>query len=165
MPHISCIYWFLKCLTVLQPVILEWHPNIIIHGPFYRIIKNVYSKCQSQVKLGITLMSTFRCQVGVRQGDVLCPNLFRILMNELPEQFDKSCDPWPMNPCQFSCLMYADGIVQVSISLQGLQKCLYKLSVQNYGPAVNPYQSKTMIYLLKKTLQGPSIIMAWNLKQ
>ena len=65
---------------------------------------------------------------GVKQGDSLSPNLFNIYINDLPDIFDKSCQPVTIDKLTISCLMFADDILLLSESAEGLQNALNKVA-------------------------------------
>lgn len=50
----------------------------------------MYSKSYSSVKLGDKLYGHFQTCSGVRQGDNLSPNLFKIYLNDLLDYFSNS---------------------------------------------------------------------------
>ena len=77
--------------------------------------------------------------VGVRQGDNLSPNLFKLFINDLPTIFDTSDDQVSLNNINLSCLLYADDLVLMSTTSNGLQKCIDKLAAycDNNGLIVN----------------------------
>ena len=54
---------------------------------FYWIIKEMYSKCYSSVKLGSKLTGHFQSCSGGRQGDNISPHLFKIDLNNLSDIF------------------------------------------------------------------------------
>ena len=60
---------------------------------FYNIIKNMYHSSQSCVRLGNGLTDPFKLGVGVRQGDILSPNLFKIFISDLPKYLHSCPDP------------------------------------------------------------------------
>jgi hypothetical protein len=43
------------------------------------------------------ITDSFNSNVGVRQGDNLSPNLFKLFINDLPEIFDQTCNPVILN--------------------------------------------------------------------
>ena len=71
----------------------------------------------SCIKIDGELSYIFKCETGVRQGDVLSLNLFNIFINDLPEcliikQFTPVLGKHTVN-----CLMYADDLVVLSLSI------------------------------------------------
>ena len=82
-----------------------------ITGLFYGVLKDMYNKSELSVKIGNYITPKFRSLIGVRQGDVLRPNLFKIFINDLPVIFESICDPVNLNGRKIDCLMYADDIV------------------------------------------------------
>ena len=60
--------------------------------------------------------------VGVKQGDVLSPNLFKLFLNDLPEIFKNAPGSVNVNNNRVDCLMYADDIVIFSETQEGLKR-------------------------------------------
>ena len=86
-----CFVDFRKAFdTVIHPGIKLKLLQNNISGYFYRIICNMYSNNNMSVKLGNKLTKTFTSHIGVRQGDVLSPNLFKIFINDLSVTLEKS---------------------------------------------------------------------------
>ena len=69
----------------------------------------------------------FKSEIWVRHCDSLSPTLFNIYINDLASYFDNSCDPVYLNYYALNFLMYADDVVLLSTSKQGLQNCVNKL--------------------------------------
>ena len=85
----SKVYTLKKHLTVLHTAILIKLLKLDIHGLFYNIIKRMYLKSTLYVKVNdkITNTNTLKPLVGVRQCDVLSPNLFKIFISDLTTIF------------------------------------------------------------------------------
>lgn len=76
---------------------------------------------------GIT--NNFSSYKGVRQGCVLSPLLFNLFINDIPNIFNKTCKPINIGESDINCLMYADDLVLMSESKEGMEKCLENLSL------------------------------------
>ena len=79
------------------------------------------------VKVNGDVYKTFDSQVGVKQGCVLSPFLFNLYLSDFPDIFDSVCDPVKIDNTYVNCLMFADHIVMMSESVEGLQNCLDKV--------------------------------------
>ena len=53
-----------------------------------------------------------------------CPNLFKIFINDLPRYLSFSKDPVYMNKKRLDCLLYADDVILLPLSADGLQQKL-----------------------------------------
>ena len=78
------------------------------------------------VRLGENRTDFFDSMVGVRQGDVLIPNLFKIFINDLPKYLNGSSDPVFLNSLPLDCLMYADAEFYLFFFYPTIQKALFK---------------------------------------
>ena len=138
-----------------------WH-----EGQFYRIlrygiggnisslIKSLYSKTTCSIKINKSKTDAFQYQRGVRQGCILSPLLFNLFINELPLSFNQSpqCDPFTLpNGTKLNCLLYADDLVILSRSKQGLKNCLQKLEIFNSKWLLEVNHKKTKIMIFQKT--------------
>ena len=109
-----------------------WHeglfPKLItdhVNRQFINIIQSMYKDSSSAVKLGNRCTHFFLCSKGLRQGCPLTPNLFNIYVNDLFSRLnDVNTDPPCLNNEQITALMYADDLIILSLSHEGLQKCL-----------------------------------------
>jgi hypothetical protein len=90
--------------------------EIGVSSRFYNIIKNMYSYSTSCVKINDKLTEFFATKLGVKQGDNLSPNLFKIFINDLPSYLSNTKDPVILDNSPIHCLMYADDIVLLSKS-------------------------------------------------
>ena len=60
---------------------------------------------------------------------ILCPDLFKVFINDLPEIFDRSCDGVDIGTYHLNCLLYADDVILMSKTETGLQNCISKLGL------------------------------------
>ena len=101
--------------------------NIGVGGLFYNILKDIYKENILSLKINKKLSPNFISEVGVCQGDTLRPNLFKVYINDLPSIFKDGCDPVELNSCKLNCLLFADDVVLLSKTEQGMQTCLNRL--------------------------------------
>ena len=88
----------------------------------------MFEDIKMAVKLPGGLTPFFESLVGLRQGCNLTPMLFNIYVNDLIEELQNDdCDPVIINNCSISCLMYADDLLVLSESREGLTASLNKL--------------------------------------
>ena len=112
-----------------------------------KLIKDMYDKTSQIIKMNGKVTKPLRTYKGVRQGCILSPRLFNIFLRDLPEIFDKKCKPVKIGNSDVSCLMFADDIVLLSESQEGLQNCLKELEVytRDWDMTVNKKKTKIMI--------------------
>ena len=74
--------------------------------------------------------------------------LFKICVNDFISGLDIHCDPVHLNETPLSCLFYADDLVLLSSSKEGLQTCLNKLSdfCHKWKLLVNFNKTKCMLF-------------------
>ena len=118
---------------------------------FYNIIKDMYSKSKSCVRIDNCLTDFFKINMGVRQGDNLSPNLFKIFINDLPEYLEQTQDPVILDSQKINCLMYADDVILLSSSADGLQSKLDKLNVYCKDWCLDINVKKTKIIVFNKS--------------
>ena len=86
---------------------------------------------------------------GVRQGDGISPTLFNIFINDIGKIFDQDrSDPLELLESKIGSLLFADDLIILSKSKEGLQKSLDNLSeyCDKWQLTVNVKKSKTMIF-------------------
>ena len=111
---------------------LVWHEGLFhkllklgIGGKFYSTIKNMYSKCKLRVKTNEGLSHCMQTNNGVRQGDSISPLLFNIYINDLPQICDNDQSrPPSLNSESIPALLYADDLILLSETAEGLQNSL-----------------------------------------
>lgn len=94
----------------------------------------------------------FECNVGVRQGCVLSPFLFSVLINELADKIEYSCYPGIQlhpNFIQHFLFLFADDVVHINNKVTCLQRRIYKLyeNCNKHNLSVNLLdKSKSVVY-------------------
>ena len=95
---------------------------------FISLIKSMYEDIKMAVKLPGGLTHFFESLTGVRQSCNLSPMLLNIYVNDLIEELQNDdCNPVIINNCSVSCLTYADDLLVLSESWEGLTASLNKL--------------------------------------
>lgn len=140
-----------------------WHEGLLfklleknVNGKFYELIKNMYSKSECYVKLGTKRTKTFKYARGVRQGCILSPLLFNLYLNDLPNLLENTLRADPIilpNGTKLTSLLYADDLVLISKSREGLQNCINTVTsfCNTWKMTVNNKKSKVMIFSKKCT--------------
>ena len=98
-----------------------------VGGMFGKLIRNIYSTSSVQIKLNDGLTDAFHDNIGVKQGCVLSPTLFKVFINDLPDIFTDKCQPVSLFNKKVNSLMFADDVVLTSESEEGLQHALNEL--------------------------------------
>ena len=88
----------------------------------------MYTGNKSGVKIGHKRTDFFTQGCGMRQGCNLSPTLFNLYINELAKILEKSTAPGlTLHDKEIKFLLYADGLVLLSPTQQGLQQNLDQL--------------------------------------
>lgn len=119
-----------------------------ISSNFLLIIQSMYKDVYYCVKLGNEITNCINSNVGVKQGCVLSPSLFNLYLADLPEIFSEECHPVTNFDSTLNCLMFADDIVLMSETADGLQNCINKLQVysEQWKLALNTTKTKVIIF-------------------
>lgn len=145
----TCFVDFKKAFdTVVHPALFLKLNLIGINGLFYNILKEMYNNNILSIKIQDKLSPNFISNIGVRQGDTLSPNLFKIFINDLPEIFDESCEPPILGNISINSLMFADDVVLLSNSETGLKNCLKRLEqyCSKWCLKINTEKTKILIF-------------------
>ena len=132
-----------------------WHDGILyklrensIGSKAFTIIKDMYKCCQSSIKIENQFSEFFEINRGVKQGDSLSPTLFNIYVNDLHSIFSRQCDPVCIDTNYINSLSFADDLVILSESAEGLQQALNKLELycHKWQLTVNINKTKILIF-------------------
>ena len=118
-----------------------------ITGELYNVIKSMYNNTEYRIRINDLLSPPFGAQHGVKQGCCMSPLLSNIYQNDLHDIFTDECDPVTLSDSQFNSISWADDLLIISKSKQGLQNCLNNLNTYctRWGLDVNINKTKTMV--------------------
>ena len=115
----------------------------------FDIIQTIYLEDTVSIKIGNKHSPSFKTNVGVRQGCVLSPILFNLFLADLQPVLDQYGENVHIDEnISTSCLLWADDILILSESVDGLQQKLNAL--QGYCDinklSVNTKKTQCMIF-------------------
>ena len=124
----SCFVDFSKAFdSMWRRALIEKLRKIGINGPFLQVIESIYNTTTNSLIYNDSLTPKFISNIGVKQGDTLSIILFNLYINDLPNIFSfDGNDPIVVGHTPINCLIYADDLVIMSTSAEGLQQCLNK---------------------------------------
>lgn len=140
-----------------------WHEGLLfkliesgIGGKSFDVIKSIYENNKLAVKIGDKHTDFFPQGRGVKQGCNLSPTLFNIYINELALLLEQSTAPGlTLTDTEIKCLFYADDLVILSPTREGLQQSLDILHqyCQTWALTVNMKKTKIMTFQKRSRLQ------------
>ena len=118
-----------------------------IQGKAWRLIKGLYSKVENRVIFGPFESTWFEVSHGVKQGCIMSPTLFSLVMSDLVDMLESQGLGIPHRDIRIPCLLYADDIALLSDSEDNLTRMLnvaYAFCLK-WGMKVNENKSKVMV--------------------
>ena len=122
--------------------------NYSIGGKFLKIIREIYKDNKIFVKLPDGLLEPFTTTISVKQGCVLSPIIFNLYIDKICDIFDQNCRPVKINNSKLNCLLWADDLLLVSETAEGLQNCIDKMGkcYEELDLKVNIKKTKVIIF-------------------
>ena len=118
-----CLYDLQKAFdSVEYPMLLEILYNAGVNGKMWRLRKSWYTGGSCQVKLDGMLSQSFHVKRGVKQGSVLSPALFLLVMDPLLKQLQTSGLGLSVNRYYAGGFLHADDIHTLATSEDCLQR-------------------------------------------
>lgn len=146
-----------------------WHDGLFhklrknnIQGKLLELIINIYKKTKCAIKIGGACTEYFDYTRGVRQGCPLSPILFNLYVNDIFELMNHNNDSnvYLNKDILINALMYADDLILLSDTPEGLQKQIDKLSnyCDQWKLNINLKKTKIMVFnrgnkLIKSTFK------------
>ena len=97
-----------------------------VGGNFLKTLQSMYDGHQVYVRLSGGLLQPIATTVGLKQGCGISPLFFNMFIDKITTIFDDTCDPLSLGGEKLSCLLWADDLVLLSSSPEGLQKSIDK---------------------------------------
>ena len=141
--------------TVDRDKLFERLKSIGINGIFLKNLIAMYENPSYKIKLKDGHLDPIKSNLGLKQGCPLSPMLFNLYIDDINTIFDKECDPVKLHDEDLSHFLYADDLVLVSMSANGLQRSLDKLSKYSDDKCltISIKKSKSMIFNLSGRLE------------
>ena len=120
-----------------------------VEGKMLNVIISLYDKVKICVKFDGCLSDYFESRVGLFQGEVLSPILYSLYVNDCEIHFIReNCPAIDFNLISVFLLMYADDMVLLSESPEGLQVLLNSLYNYNtqWNLTLNSDKTKIMVF-------------------
>jgi hypothetical protein len=95
-----------------------------VQGKIWRLLKEIYSNVENKVIFGSYKSEWFDQDFGVKQGCILSPTLFSILMKDLSDMLEKENIGVSFSSKIINALMYADDVALIAESESDLRKML-----------------------------------------
>ena len=150
-PLFLCFVDFKKAFdSIPRHVLFQKLLDYNINGKFYDCLVNIYINDIACVKVGEHVTPSFLANQGVKQGCILSPTLFNIFLADFQPLIETNpCDPVMLRGnLSIGCLIWADDILLLSKSKEGLQAMLQALYLyaEKNGMALNTKKTKIMIF-------------------
>ena len=110
----------------------------------------MYKTVSYKIKLKGGYLDPIESNLGLKQGCPLSPMMFNLYIDDMKDIFDAQCDPVTITDTNISHFLYADDLVLVSLSPEGLQRSLDKISdyATTKSLTISIKKSKSMIFNL-----------------
>jgi hypothetical protein len=148
----SCFVDFSKAFdSVPRDKMFQKLLDIGITGKFYDLIKFIYEGDQLCIKINNTITSCIKTMMGVRQGCVLSPLLFNIFMADFQRSLSADTGVQLTEDTRINCILWADDIILLSESEEGLNKLLEGLNAYSIENQLKVNTDKTKCMIFNKT--------------
>lgn len=119
-----------------------------LKGRAIKVLRNMYSKVRARVKINNYLYKWIKDICGTNQGGPISPDLFRYMLSDLKEYLEMECGIVIAEDEIILHLLWADDLVLLADTPEGLQKQLdglYKF-ISKYQMIVNETKTNIVVY-------------------
>ena len=148
-PVYSCFVDFSKAFDSVDRTALLYKLGTAgITGNILKVISNMYNDSTLRLKCNGEFSVPIPCKIGVKQGCNLSPLLFNLFINDIHSIFGPASKAVDINGKMFNSLSFADDLVLLSESQQGLQDCLNQLEkyCSDWGLKVNLSKTNVVVF-------------------
>ena len=146
----ACFIDFKKAFdSVSHKGIFECMEKIGFSGKELELMKDIYKKTKCAVKVNDKTTEFFNYTKGVRQGCPLSPILFNIYVNEIFNLVNENNDSnIYLDNTKVNALMYADDLILLSETREGLQNLINKVNdfCTERKLNINAKKTKVMVF-------------------
>ena len=118
-----CLYDLQKAFdSVEYPILLQRLFDVGVNGKCWRLIRSFYKNTTCRVRVGEGLSTSYVLERGVKQGSILSPALFLLVMDPLLSLLENSGVGLSINNLYAGGFIHADDIRTLASSSDSLQK-------------------------------------------
>ena len=134
--------------TVDRSLLIKRIQDLGINGIFLKNLESMYKKTEYLLQYKNGHLDPISSNLGLKQGCPLSPMLFNLYIDDVCEIFDNDCDPLPLRDKLINHFLYADDLVLLSQTKEGLQRCIDKLHAfaEKKHLSISIDKSKTMLF-------------------
>ena len=124
-PVYACFVDFSKAFdSVIRNAMFFKLGQLGIKGNALKLITSMYSQSEHIIKAGGSYSIPLPSKLGVKQGCNLSPLLFNLFINDIHSIFGQNCVPVNISNWKINSLSFADDLVILSETHDGLQNSL-----------------------------------------
>ena len=135
--------------SVWRKGLLNKIKQIGITGKIYNIIEYIYSNTTYSLIQNNKVTKPYINHEGIKQGDNLSTLLFNFYLNDIPQYLNKQyTDPIHINDSKMNTMMFADDLLLLSTSANGLQNNINILTeyCEKWKLKINIKKTKIMTF-------------------
>ena len=119
-----------------------------IGGNFNKTLQAMYDNHEVFVRVSGGLLQPILTKIGLKQGCGISPLLFNLFIDKITTIFDRTCDPVSVGGEDLSCLLWADDLILLSSSPEGLQNAINKTHefYNDVGLEMNTKKTKVLVF-------------------
>ena len=162
--YINCGSMIFQCFYDLEKAFDSIEHNVLlnhlykagINGKAWRVIRAFYDKAESRVRVGSSLSGKFQLNRGVKQGSVLSPLLFLLVIDSLLAELESSGTGASIGGIYLGSLGHADDLrsITANIALLEEQAAVVKNFTHANGLQLN---MEKLEFLPHSSSQTPSV--------